>query len=527
MARNVYCRFRLCGTLVAQSPLHVGGHGEDVDTDLPLARDGAGQWYVPGTSLAGALRSVAQRLFDPVLVEDVWGYQEDDDGHASFVIVEDGTIEDADTLAVEIRDHVGIDREFGCAAEHIKYDRAILPRGTRLRLELTVDVEHPGKRNFALSMLATLKEALETGKVRLGAAKTRGLGRIKLEKGQLTEQVLSTRQGILAWLERPSGVPVSSADIDAARQEKRPKESPRLKLTIHWKPTGPLMVKAGFDGIASDMLPLVSGIDGQVSLVLPGSSIKGALRFQAERIVRTLKGIYHPSWLSEDGKKKFLDALDVPLINELMGRRGEKNVQPKKKGKNQDEECEWLPGLGALSVADCYGKRRLSRGAWQAIQAADNDQQLRQALDKAGLGQWSQAYHVAIDRWLGSAAESFLYTVLEPHVAEWEPIILDLDLRRLPSKPYDLRCPAVALLFLVLRDLGRGRIPLGFATHRGMGGVVVEQVEIEGQDLPPCLHGLEKLSLPQGQPSHLPSELHQRLAKAWQDWTKNCQAVSS
>src|SRR5262245_39483468 len=56
MARDIKGRIILRGTLVARTPLHVGGLGDDVDTDLPLARDGAGRLYAPGTSLAGALR---------------------------------------------------------------------------------------------------------------------------------------------------------------------------------------------------------------------------------------------------------------------------------------------------------------------------------------------------------------------------------------------------------------------------------------------------------------------------------------
>ena len=37
----------------------------------------------------------------------------------------------------EVRDGVGIDRMRGAAADRYKYDRAILPRGTRLPFELT------------------------------------------------------------------------------------------------------------------------------------------------------------------------------------------------------------------------------------------------------------------------------------------------------------------------------------------------------------------------------------------------------
>ena len=80
------------------------------------------------------------------------------------------------------------------------------------------------------------------------------------------------------------------------------------------------MVKAGFDGVAVDMLPLVSGLDGGLALILPGSSVKGAMRARAESIVRTVLG----SDLSgkRDPKEKFLHDLDVKLVNDLFGLRG-------------------------------------------------------------------------------------------------------------------------------------------------------------------------------------------------------------
>jgi CRISPR/Cas system CSM-associated protein Csm3 (group 7 of RAMP superfamily) len=510
VARNIHSRIQLRGYLVTQSPLHVGGYGEEVDTDLPLARDGAGQLYVPGTSLAGALRELAERLFGESVIAELWGYQRDDRGHASFVVVDDAVIEDSEKVVVEIRDHVGIDREYGAAAEHIKYDRAILPRGTRLNLNVTVDVPMRGQRDQALAMLAILKQALEAGEVRLGAAKTRGLGHVRLDEGQLTEQGFGSRQGILASLRQANGAAVSQTDINAAKQAHPVQKRPRLKLKIHWKPVGPLMVKVGFDGIAADMLPLASGCDGQVSLVLPGSSVKGVFRSQAERIVRTLRGETGPSWLGGQGRQKFLDAVEVELINELFGRRGQKVAT--------DDQRTCLPGLGSLGVIDCFGQHRLTVAQWQAIQAATDDRQLRQALADAGLQPWSQAYHVAIDRWLGSAAESMLYTVLEPHRTEWEPLTLEVNLQRLPS---DLQLAGLALLLLVVRDLANDRLPLGFATHRGMGTVQVTSLEVQGHDLDEALAGICGIRLQDGRLTTLPSNLN----SAWQQWVAQSQEV--
>jgi CRISPR/Cas system CSM-associated protein Csm3 (group 7 of RAMP superfamily) len=510
VARNIHSRIQLRGYLVTQSPLHVGGYGEEVDTDLPLARDGAGQLYVPGTSLAGAFRELGERLFGESVIDELWGFQRDDRGHASFVVVDDAVIENSDLVVVEVRDHVGIDREFGAAAEHIKYDRAILPRGTRLKLHLTVDVPERGQRDQALAMLDALKLALEAGEVRLGAAKTRGLGHVRLDGGQLTELGFGSRQGILASLRQANGTVVSQTDIDAAKQAHPARKQLRLTLKIHWQPVGPLMVKAGFDGIAADMLPLVSGCEGQVSLVLPGSSLKGAFRSQAERIVRTVRGETGPSWLGGQGRQKFLDAVEVELINELFGRRGEKVAT--------DDKRTWLPGIGSLGVIDCFGQHRLTVDQWQAIQAATDDRQLRQALTAAGLQPWSQGYHVAIDRWLGSAAESMLYTVLEPHRTQWEPLTLEVNLQRLP---HDLQLPAIALLLLVVRDLANDRLPLGFATHRGMGTVQVTSLEVQGHDLDKALAGLCDIRLRDGRLTTLPSNLN----SAWQQWVTQNQEV--
>lgn len=500
MARNIYSRIHLCGTLLSQSPLHVGGYGEDVDTDLPLARDGAGVLYIPGSSLAGAFRSWCEETYIKKVINEFWGFQDGDKGHASFVIVDDAEIENSDSVVVEIRDHVGIDREYGSAAEHIKYDRAILPRGTKLRFRLAVEVEKHEKRNQALAMLAALKQALEEGEVHLGAAKTRGLGHVKLIGGRLTEQVLGTREGILKAIMAGNGGTISPEDITQARSDHKPQSRARLILTIHWKPVGPLMVKAGFDGIASDMLPLVSGCDGKVSLVLPGSSVKGVFRSQAERIVRTVRGETAPGWCKKEKKQRFLDAVRMKLIDELFGSAKQTNA-------------EVHLGLGSLGVIDCYGQHQLTVAQWQAIQAATDDRQLRQALAAAGLQPWSQAYHVAIDRWLGSASDGMLYTVLEPHRTEWESLTLEVNLNRLPN---DIQLPAIALMLLFVRDLASNRLPLGFATNRGMGTVQVNGLTIEANGVEGDLAKLTEIKLIDGKFQNLP----EKLKAAWSEWAK-------
>ena len=73
-----------------------------------------------------------------------------------------------------------------------------------------------------------------------------------------------------------------------------------------------------------------------------------------------------------------------------------------------------------------------------------------------------------------------LFCVLEPWQSSFQPIRMTLDLKRL--RPSDIRA-ALALLCLVIRELARGRLPMGFAVNRGMGDLEVLAVSVVGRNL--------------------------------------------
>ncbi len=63
MARNITGKVVVAGTLEAMTPLSVGGAGGGTSVDLEVARNGSGDLYIPGTSLAGAFRNwMGERL---------------------------------------------------------------------------------------------------------------------------------------------------------------------------------------------------------------------------------------------------------------------------------------------------------------------------------------------------------------------------------------------------------------------------------------------------------------------------------
>jgi CRISPR/Cas system CSM-associated protein Csm3 (group 7 of RAMP superfamily) len=481
MARNIASRLVVEGTLVALTPLHVGGFGTNPDTDLPLAQNGRGRWHIPGTSLAGVFRSWCSRHF-PDLVDPLFGpslaKNQPVSGHASFVTVEDAEVESWENVVIEIRDGVGIHRITGTAAEGAKFDRAILPRGTRVKLRMLVEIRH--ERTASVEwFVASLLQALNAGEIEFGAAVTRGLGRMKLDaETRIQIQDFSSKAGFLKFLKNDS--PAFSLSEYALRiadcEPVRP--SNRLGVTVEWRPLRTVMVKEGFDGIGVKMLPLTSGDGDAVSFVIPGSSIKGVLRSHAERIVRTLLN-FPPS-------ADFLQQVEIPLIKELFGARNESSA-------TRETNCK-----GAFSVQDCYGTNQFPRNKWQAVISAKVDpalsgvdQELHQAIDEIGKEQLSVSHHVAIDRWTGGAAAGALFSALEPTRQTFDPIKFSLDLNRIPE---NLTRPVLALVLLLLRDMAKSRIPIGFGTNRGLGEIVVTDISFATDSLPndlqQVLHGV-------------------------------------
>src|SRR5205085_11708955 len=142
------------------------------------------------------------------------------------------------------------------------------------------------KLKSAQAKLGHLLQALCDGEVPFGAAKTRGLGRVRLVAHEVS---LQRRKGkdFLTHL-RTGGDILTVAQLKGADATLKLKQPARLTVTIRWEPRGALMIKSGAEGIGVDMLPLMSGKDGGVALVLSGSSVKGAIRSHGERIVRTV-----------------------------------------------------------------------------------------------------------------------------------------------------------------------------------------------------------------------------------------------
>jgi len=225
------------------------------------------------------------------------------------------------------------------------------------------------------------------------------------------------------------------------------------------------------------MIPLTSGYEaGKTAPGLPGSSIKGALRSQAAKILRTI----HPqkdALRTDEHDPDPDNDLDGTILTDLFG------------GAN----CR-----GRVHVDDVYQNENLMEADKWVVED-------KPTMDQATVHE----DHVAIDRFTGGASNQALFSAAVPRKEKnWDKIALTVDFGRpvespayqswkaaptLPEPPdakkylplsEECRQAELAVRLLLLRDLDDGFLPSGFASRRGMGDIELTGMTIEGPMFP-------------------------------------------
>ncbi|GIV96498.1 MAG: hypothetical protein KatS3mg057_1155 [Herpetosiphonaceae bacterium] len=207
-----------------------------------------------------------------------------------------------------------------------------------------------------------------------------------------------------------------------------------LELAI--KPDGPILIKAGETGGLDPSHPDMEFVRTLHEVYIPGSSLKGVIRAHSERIVRTLQ----PQAGAGRG------ACD-PLAREKEASCGKQL---------EDEEASEIRYKQSCLICRLFGNTTLAG----RVHFAD-------ALP-AGKVTIEERNGVAIDRIYGSVAVGpFNYEVVTRGTFK----------TRISLRNFTL--PQLALVGLALRDLGEGRISLGFGKSRGLGRVTIDWGRLE------------------------------------------------
>ena len=203
-----------------------------------------------------------------------------------------------------------------------------------------------------------------------------------------------------------------------------------------------------------------SPTDSAAPLLIPGTSIRGALRSRCSRIARTVLYADNPPSSVESFTQADSDGNQVPIdIHEQLAK--------------EPRLVRYMFGTteyrGAVRVRDCTTK---------------------------DTGPSVTVTHNAIDRWTGGVVEGLLFKeVTYPH-ATWNDIVIEVDTTRLfqnvktESSIAGLSlddCVPFAraswcLLCIALAELSAGTLPLGGRTTRGLGQVEVTAISVSGAD---------------------------------------------
>lgn len=208
-------------------------------------------------------------------------------------------------------------------------------------------------------------------------------------------------------------------------------------IDLSLEPCGPILIKSGKEGAdptKPDMEFVETYHQGGRSIYLPGSSLKGAIRAHAERIVRTIGGDQFNS--KQPNLPWATDPLDRKSYEKL-----EKIENPKEIYRHSSFTDQMFGSIHIASrirIEDAY------------------------PVDRTAL-KIEERNGVAIDRVFGSVAVGpFNYQVCTAGQFKTKIHLKNFSLAQL------------GLIGLVLRDLDDGWFGLGFAKSRGMGLVKVK-----------------------------------------------------
>jgi CRISPR-associated RAMP protein (TIGR02581 family) len=214
-------------------------------------------------------------------------------------------------------------------------------------------------------------------------------------------------------------------------------------LDLAIRPVGPILIKAGETGGLDPTHPDMEFVRTIGQVFIPGSSLKGVVRAHAERIVRSLQ----PGAAARDGR----GACDPLKRGESCGDRLER--QRLESHAKYAQSCAVCRLFGSTVVA---GRVRFA----DALPTTEVLPEDRLTIEERN--------GVAIDRVYGSVAVGpFNYEVVTRGVFTTRIIFRNITL------------PQLALVGLALRDLGEGRVGLGFGKSRGLGRVALKWGRLE------------------------------------------------
>lgn len=281
---SVVGKLLLRGKLELITPLLIGSGDRTGYVDTATIKDPDGMPYIPATSLAGVLRHFfSENVGIPEAHPDhrlFWGYSlPKGDSMQSALFIRD--LVPQEPPRVIVRDGVRIS-PLGVAVDTFKYDYEVIEPGAKFDLYLEVTLRKQFNKDEFKRVFLFIVQALRSGEISLGAMSTKGLGSVVLADGyECREFDFSQRADVISWLTADFS---KGKSIELPREWVYPRNNNDCVAVIDLAIANSLIIRdITADGDA-DAVHLTS--NGKP--VITGTSLKGALKSRAKRIVSTL-----------------------------------------------------------------------------------------------------------------------------------------------------------------------------------------------------------------------------------------------
>lgn len=262
--------------MTLKTPLCIGGDGTD-NTDRDIIRDGKGEPFIPGSSVAGAIRDFLGLAKDK---EGEMGYSLDEDGKMSPVFVYDMKFNEEPVVIT--RDFVALDHD-KIAKPQGKFDMEVIDSGAKTTLYLE-GINRQDTSYLFKDIFERIADGFNSGEIRLGAKKNRGFGWLQVTEAKTCS---FKEKRLNDWI---NFVPRWKTEIFESSNARdillgRISTDKYIDIILPLKLTGGISIrvysaepgKADFSHITSNGKP-----------VIPGSGWNGALRERAYDILMEL-----------------------------------------------------------------------------------------------------------------------------------------------------------------------------------------------------------------------------------------------
>ena len=276
------------GTLQLDSPLMIGSGTETNarknEADIHVLKDKKERPFIPGTSLAGVLRSwLAEE--DAETANNLFGFVTKNkntmDDVQSAVSIMDVTLNDANVV---VRDGVSIDVYAGTGLDGKKYDYEAVERGASGAFAMTLTLrEYHLKHIPELDALTEkIADRLCTG-LRVGALTTKGFGVIRVPDICAAYYDFAKPADVKSWLLKQPAARTYAGKQDGEADAKTFCVDGEFALA-----TSLLVRDQNAKEKVGDKKINAAPMKSCGEYLIPGTSLKGVLRHQAVRILEAL-----------------------------------------------------------------------------------------------------------------------------------------------------------------------------------------------------------------------------------------------